>query len=301
MDRLLSMRVFQKVIDEGGFAAAARALDLSAAVVTRLITDLEQHLGARLIQRTTRRLALTEAGEAYLQRVRNILGDIEEAEAQTRANTEALTGVLRVQSAPVLAVHHLAPLIAAFRQRYPGLTLDVHEDSPLAPPVENYDVTLFASDADFDANVVARPIVTTRSVLCAAPDYLRRRGTPQQPHDLTQHECLKLKLLPKLRTWRLVHVDDPRQVVEVPINPALAANHTDTLLRATLTGAGICSLPVVLAGPFFDSGALQPLLPEWKTGEFTLYAALPTRKHMPARTRVFLEFLTEQARLASGA
>jgi DNA-binding transcriptional LysR family regulator len=301
MDRLLSMRVFQKVIDEGGFAAAGRALDMSAAGVTRLISDLERHLNARLIQRTTRKLALTEAGETYLARVRAILSDIDDAEAVTLAHTQELSGVLRVQAPPALAVHHLAPLIGAFRQRYPRLVLDLHVDSPLEPPVENFDITLLAADAGFDGNVVARAITSTLAVLCAAPAYLQRKGVPQTPAELVGHDCLKLKSLQRLRSWRLYLADDSSQHVEVAINPVVYANHTDTLLQATLAGAGISSQPVVLVAPYFESGTLQPLLPQWTTGEFTIYAALPTRKHIPARTRVFLEFLTEQAQLAAQA
>ena len=125
MDRLLSMRVFERVVAEGGFAAAARALDLSPPVVTRLVADLEEHLGARLLQRTTRRLSLTEAGQHYLGRVRNILQDIEEADAVARAHTLELSGLLRVHAPPVLASYVVAPLLAGFRQRYPKIQVDI--------------------------------------------------------------------------------------------------------------------------------------------------------------------------------
>lgn len=300
MDRLLSMRVFQKVIDEGGFAAAARGLDLSPAVVTRLVSDLEQHLATRLIQRTTRKLALTEAGEAYLERVRNILSDIDDAEAITVAQTREVSGVLRVQAAAVLAVHHLAPLIPEFRRRYPKLVLDIHVDAPGLLQVENFDVTLMPADAEFDANVVARPIASTRAVLCAAPDYLRRRGTPRTPDALTAHDCLKMRQQQRMRIWRLVAADGSGQTVDVPVDPVVVANHTDTLLRATLAGAGISSQALVLAQPYFAVGQLVPLLPEWITGDFTIYAALPSRKHLPARTRAFLDFLAAQAALPPG-
>ena len=125
MDRLLTMRVFQKVIDEGGFAAAARALDMSAAVVTRLVADLEDHLGTRLLHRSTRRLSLSLAGETYLARVRAILQDIDEADRLTSSQTHELAGVLRVLAPPVLATHVLAPLIAGFRQLYPKILLNI--------------------------------------------------------------------------------------------------------------------------------------------------------------------------------
>lgn len=142
MDRLLSMRAFQQVVDDGGFAAAARTLDMSAAVMTRLIVDLEEHLGARLLQRTTRKLSLTEAGQSYLTQVRNILNAVEEAEASTRQKTDELEGLLRVHTPPLIAVHILAPLVAEFMCRYPKVVLDITVDSPLVPPIEEFDLTI---------------------------------------------------------------------------------------------------------------------------------------------------------------
>ncbi len=134
MDRLQSMRVFQQVVEEGGFAAAARKLDLAPAVVTRLVGDLEKHLGVRLMQRTTRRLSLTQAGEAYLDRLRTILPDIDEADAMVQAQTREMTGTVHVLAPPVAATHMLAPAIVAFQKSHPGVRVEVHvEDSPIRP------------------------------------------------------------------------------------------------------------------------------------------------------------------------
>ena len=297
MDRLQSMRVFQQVVDEGSCAAAARALDLSPAVVTRLVGDLEEHLGARLLQRTTRRLALTDAGQAYLARVRHILTDIDEAHAAAQAHTQEMAGVLRVLAPPVLAVHILAPLVAEFRRRYPRILLDIEVDSPAEPPIEDFDLTLLGTNTGFDANVIARPIVSTDGVVCAAPQYLREHGTPRAPADLAQHLCLRLRgtgLRP--RHWRLLNPDEDDRALEVDVSPALLVNHTDTLLSATLAGAGLSSQPVDLVATHLRNGQLQRVLAPWITGRFTLFAALPSRKFMPARTRAFLEFLTAQTR-----
>jgi DNA-binding transcriptional LysR family regulator len=156
MDRLLSMRVFTRVVDEGGFAAAARALDMSPPVVTRLVADLEDHLGTRLLQRTTRRVSLTEAGQLYLNRVRSILQDIDEAHEVTRLSTNELTGVLRLHATPVLATHLLGPNVAEFRRRHPGIQLDVTVDATMTPPIEDFDITLMAVDSSYDGDVVAR-------------------------------------------------------------------------------------------------------------------------------------------------
>lgn len=298
MDRLMSMRVFQKVIDEGGFAAAARALDMSPAVVTRLVADLEQHLGTRLLHRSTRRLSLSVAGEAYLQRLRAILQDIDEADRVASSQTHELGGVLRVLAPPVLASHVLAPLIAGFRQLYPKILLNIEVASFKEPPIEDYDITLMPTDEAFDANVIARKISATEAVLVASPAYLLRKGAPATPQDLAAHEILRLRA-PGLRshTWRLLNSARQDEALDVMVDPGLWINHTDTLLRAALGGAGITSVAVDLVAPYLSRGELVRVLRPWITGRLSLYAALPSRQFMPERTRVFLEYLTEQTRI----
>ena len=192
MDRLQSMRVFQQVVDDGSFAAAGRKFDMSAAVVTRLVSDLETHLGVRLL-RTTRRLALTDAGEAYLARVRHILSDIDEAHAAAQAHVQEMSGVIRILAPPLFGVHVLAPLVAEFGRRYPRVVLDIHVDSPQVPPIEDYDLTLLGAADTFDANIIARPIASSDGILCASPGYLREYGTPLQPQELAGHRCLRIK------------------------------------------------------------------------------------------------------------
>lgn len=298
MDRLLSMRVFQRVADEGSFSAAARSLDLSPAVVTRLVADLEEHLGARLLQRSTRHLSLTEAGQTYLSRVRNILQDIDEAHAITSSHTTELAGVLRLYAPPVLASYVVAPLLAGFRKRFPKILLDIEVESVEEPQFEDYDITLLSSDGRFDADVIARKVIESQSVLVASPDYLKRRGTPHAPPDLVDHECLRLKLPGgRPRTWRMWREQQPEQVVELDVEPVLWANHTDTLLRATLDGAGITSVLVNWVAPYLTRGDLVRVLHPWITGQLAMYAAMPSRKFVPERTRAFLDYLIEQTRL----
>lgn len=299
MDRLHSLRVFQRVVDEGGFAAAARALDLSPAVVTRLVADLEHHLGTRLLHRTTRRVALTEAGQAYLDRVRPILQDLEEADAHVSTHTREPAGTLRVLAPPVLATHVLAPLVAGFRQAYPRIRLQVEVDNRTDPPVEDHDVTLIGTTEDFDRPVVARRIIATEAVLVASPGYLVRRGTPRTPADLQHHDCLLLvPNVHRLRGWRLFRADQPEQSETLTLDAVLQSNHTDTLMRAALDGAGITATSTELAAPHMASGALVRVLSPWIIGRLVLYAALPSRKHLPQRTRVFLDYLSEQTQLA---
>lgn len=300
MDRLLSMRVFQKVVDEGGFAAAARALDMSPAAVTRLFGDLEHHLGARLMQRTTRKLALTEAGELYLQRVRSILGEIADAEAAVGHSTQELQGTVHVLASPVLASYFLAPQVAQWRKRYPKVALDIAVDPFPHNRVEEFDVTFMAVDEGYDANVVARPLATTEWILCAAPAYLQRAGTPLQPQDLQHHDYLKFPWQQagngSNRRMRLRPAAGEGDAVEVDMPVALQSTSMEVLLRATLDGAGIAVHSCLLAEQHLASGDLVRVLPDWIFGRLTVFAAVPTRKLMPARTRAFLDVIHDWVR-----
>lgn len=294
MDRLLSMRVFERVVDEGGFAAAARALEMSAPVVTRLVADLEEHLGTRLLQRSTRSLSLTDAGQTYLARVRSILQDIDEADAVTRSQTDELEGLLRVHAPPVLASYVLAPMLSAFRRRYPKIELDIEVETMSELPFEAFDITLMGVDDSFNGEVVARKVVEAEVILVAAPAYLQSRGTPQKPEDLSAHDCLRLRHSSSSpRLWRMWRQGQPENVLEVSVKPVIAANHTDTLLRAALDGAGITSVSMDIVAPFLTRGELVRVLSPWITGRLAMYAALPSRKFIPQRSRVFLDFLVE--------
>ena len=284
MDRLLSMRVFQKVVDEEGFAAAARALDMSPAVITRLVVDLENHLGTRLLHRTTRKLSLSPAGKAYLTRVRTILQDIDEADSAVGMQTQELAGVLRVLSPPVLATHVLAPMIAEFRDLYPKILLDIDVESFKEPSVEDYDITLMPALNTFDGNVIARKISTAEAVLVCTPAYIEKHGMPLTPGDLAGHEILRMKSSEshsRPRIWRLFNSENNDEPLDVAVEPGLWVNHNDTLLRATLDGAGISPSVISLVAPYLCRGELVRVLPPWISGRFSLYAALPSRRVHP--------------------
>ena len=297
MDRLQSMRVFQQVVDEGGFAAAARKMDLAPAVVTRLIGDLEQHLGVRLLQRTTRRLSLTQAGERYLERLRTILAEIDDADAMVQAETQEMSGTVRVLAPPVAATHMLAPAIAGFQKLHPNVSVDVHvEDSP-DPAVHEFDLAVLSSTTLVDPDVIARPIILSQAVFCAAPDYLKRHGEPKVPEDLLRHRVLRLRLPNvRLRPMRLLDPTQDDRVMELDVTPVLTANHTDTLLRATVEGGGISSQPIDLLAPLLHAGALKRVLAPWITARLALVAAIPSRKYLPSRVRAFMDYLIEHPR-----
>ena len=297
MDRLLSMRVFQRVIDEGGFAAAARVLDMSPAGVTRLVTDLEQHLGTRLMQRTTRKLALTEAGEAYLLRVRSILAEVDDAEATAADSASQLQGMLRVLAPPLFANNFLANQINRWISRYPKVPIDLHVDPFPQSRVEEFDVTFLVVNEGFDANIVARPVAHTEWIVCASPAYLQRHGTPLQPQDLPPHQYLRFPWPAAsghtARGLRLSRLDGSQADVEIPMQVVLQSTSYEALFTAALDGAGILVMPKFPVDNYLKSGALVQLLPDWIFGRFTVYVALPTRKLIPARTRAFLDFATE--------
>ena len=297
MDRLQAMKIFERVVEEGGFAAAARAMDMSPPVVTRMVAELEQHLGTRLLQRTTRKLALTDAGESYLQRVRAILHEIDDAEAA--ASTRDLRGTIRIVAAPVLATNFLAPMMAAWHAYYPKLMLDISMDAYASSRVDEFDVTIMVAGEDFDANIVARPLVQGEAIVVASPDYLERRGIPREPQDLIHHDYLRDSSVPaclhsgpgrKLRLQSL-RADVPDEEVDAPA--VLQSVSTELLMRAAVDGAGVAVTSRLLAEEHLARGELVHILPGWIFSRYTIYAALPSGRMLPARTRVFLDFLTE--------
>ena len=292
------MRAFQKVIDEGGFAAAARALEMAPAGVTRLVTDLEQHLGTRLIQRTTRKLALTEAGQAYLTRVRSILSEVDDAEAAATQSSSELQGTVHVLAPALLTDYFLAAQVMPWLARYPKVALILHVDSHPHNRVEEFDVTFMVVNEGFDANIVARPIAHTEWVVCASPGYLQRHGTPGNPAELQGHAYLRFPWHASGRTSqgiRLRRIDGTGEDAEIAMRMVLQSDSYDALFRAAIDGAGVAVIPSLPAASFFESGSLVQLLPDWIAGRYTVYAALPTRKLIPARTRAFLDFAIEQA------
>jgi len=297
MDQLRAMRVFARVADEGSFAGAARALDLAPAVVTRVIAELEEHLGARLMHRTTRRLALTEVGDDYLLRVRQILADIDDAEAVAGTATTEPRGHLRVLVPPALAVHQLAKHLPRFHKLHPQVTVELHSPGPVDTVDEAYDLTLLTTRQPLAGEFVARRLARTEVILCASPEYLDRRGRPSHPEQLGHHDTL----LPPISELQrgitfyagVIGDDEPPgdTVTLVPQRPVLSTSHTDTMYAAALHGLGIAGLPSFVVEDALLEHALERVLPAWRLFAITIWAAMPTRKHLPARTRVFLDFL----------
>ncbi|MGA0611440.1 LysR family transcriptional regulator [Caldimonas sp. KR1-144] len=299
MDQFRAMTAFVRVIDEGSFAKAARALDLTPPVITRLVSDLEQALGTRLIHRTTRRLALTAVGAQYLERARQILADLEEANTQAMTTTGQLRGVLRVSGPLPFLVHQVAPRLPAFRERYPGVDFEVTAAAMLEAPDENADVTLLLSGPrPIDGDFVARRLAHAQIVFCATPDYLDRHGRPQSPADLDAHQLLVPNVSFAPREWTFRRVGDGRdgaaqQVVGVLRRSAISSTSTDLLLAAARAGMGIAGTLSYSVADALREGSLERVLADWSVGHYVVHAAMPTRKYLPLRTRVFTDFLVE--------
>jgi DNA-binding transcriptional LysR family regulator len=295
MDRLHSMRVFSRVVDEGSFAAAARELDLSPAVVTRLVADLEEHLGARLMNRTTRRLSLTDTGESYLDRVRHVLTEVDEAEALATASSSEPRGHLRVLCSPAFAVHQLAKHLKVFRDRYPQVTLELSVPGPVESVDENFDVSILTEGRrPLEGGFIARRLARSEVITCAAPEYLDRYGRPEHPRDLVHHEAMVPTFMRELTFQTRSDGRTPVEsyTIERP-RAGLSTIHTDTLYAVALAGMGITGLPSFVAEDALLESALERVLPRWQLLSTTLYAGMPTRKHVPARTRAFVDFLVQ--------
>ena len=298
MDRLQSMRVFERVVDEGGFAAAARALDLAPAAVTRLIEDLEQSLGVRLLNRTTRKLSLTQAGEVYLARIRPILVEIEEAQELAKSHTHEIDGTLRIAASPTAGVNAIAPAVAEFRRAHPGVQVEIHISHVPAEEVEHFDITFLQQDVRLDADVVVRPVFSSRMVLCGTPGYLRANGVPNQPEDLANHCVLRVRMAgARLRPLKLVNPQEGGRSVEIDAPAGVIANDLDTIAYAALEGAGLALFAEIPWSRVLREGGLQRVLEPWVGAEsLGFVAAMPSRRFMPLRTRAFLDFIVEFVR-----
>lgn len=300
MDSLRAMRVFARVVDEGSFAGAARALDLAPAVVTRLVAELEEHLGARLMNRTTRRTALTEVGESYLERVRRILADVDEAEALAHASVAEPRGPVRVLMPPAVAVHQLAKHLPRFHARYPLVSIEIVATGAVETVDDSFDLTVMALRRPLDGNFIARRLARSEVVTVASPEYLDRRGRPRHPRELIDHDVLIPPLSELQRGvtfYRGRFGEDGEGGGEtfhaMPKRGVLSTLNTDTNYAAALAGLGVAGLPSFVVEDALMEHALERVLPAWRLQSATLWVGMPTRQHVPARTRVMMDFLIE--------
>jgi len=298
MDLFHSMRVFQCVVDEGGFAAAARKMDLAPAAVTRLIQDLEQRLGVRLLHRTTRKISLTQAGEGYLSRLRLILAEVDEAADQARAHSSEISGSLRVATTSLVAVNLLAPCVADFQRQHPEVQVEIHTSDRPGQELHQFDLSIVRQDGHLDADVVVRPVVEMNYVLCGSMSYLQAHGVPQVPEDLSRHRMVRLRIPgARLHAIGLVNPVQGNRGIEITPAWSVISNDDETAYQAALAGAGLALLPELALTARLHGGQLRRVLAPWiSSDELKLVATMPSRRFLPLRTRAFLEFFVQHVR-----
>jgi len=290
MDRMTAMTVFVEVVERGSLTAAAEALDMSRAMVTRYLAEVERWLGARLLHRTTRRISLTGPGEAALLRFRQMLAIGEELHGELATDNPEPHGVLRVTASVSFGQSHLAAAVAGFVQRYPLTRVELLLVDRMVNLVEErVDVAVRISRA-IDPNLIARPLAQCHSVLCASPAYLAAHGAPATADALAAHNCLTHHYVGK-SVWQLQR--DGR-TVSVAVGGNISANEASLLVEAVRAGAGIAMLPIYQIGPLLESGELVQVLPDYELEVMGLHAVYASRRQLPAVMRSFLDFLIER-------
>lgn len=293
MDRLLSMRTFARVVDEGSFAGAARKLALNQAVVTRLVADLESHLGTRLLHRTTRSLRLTDAGERYLSRCRQILADVEAAEEEVSDGDARIAGKVRVAVPAYLALEVMAKRGPKFHALYPDIILDLALlDRPVDLVSEGFDIAVVPSSVAVPSSLITRSLGQKAIVLAASSTYLRARGTPARPEDLSKHACIGYNAYSSREQWRLVRADG--ETATVAVNYVLQTNSLAFVHRALCNGLAIGPLVRYETVPDPEPDPLITVLPGWTLGSFEMQLVYPSREYMPRRVRAVIDFFIEE-------
>jgi DNA-binding transcriptional LysR family regulator len=290
MDRLDSMRIFVRVAELGSFSAVARQMEVARSVVTRQVAALEAQLGVKLIVRSTRSLALTSAGEAYLARCREILDLVDAAEDGLAEEGAIARGHLRISVPLSFGLRHLVPLMLDFERTYPEISLDLDfTDRPVNLIEEAIDLAIRIT-GNLDPHNVARRIGSSRLMVLASPDYLKRHGEPSHPLDLADHECL-MYLPSQGGGWTFMI--DGRPTV-FPVRGRLRANNGDGLVEAAARGLGITCQPSFIAASAIEAGRLRVILDDYPMPELGIYAVFPSNRFIPHRVRLLVDYLIER-------
>jgi DNA-binding transcriptional LysR family regulator len=294
MDVLQAMKTFTAVVEAGSFVGAMDATALSKPAVSRQVSDLEAHLGTRLLQRTTRRLSLTSEGQGYYQRCKEVLQAVQEAEAEVASSTVQAQGRLRIGAPQTFGALHLAALWGRFAAENPQVSLDiVLADRVVDLVEEGYDLVVRIARLP-DSSLVSRPLARTRMVLCASPAYLAQRGTPRHPHELAQHDVVSYTYWSSGDVWSF---QSEKGDVSVRTHSRIHANNGDTCRAAALADQGIVLQPDFLVHADLRSGALVELMPQFKAVELGIFAVYATRKQLPLKVRRLVDFLVEALRV----
>lgn len=291
MDKLTGMAVFAKVAEKSNFTAAARDLGLSKSAVSKQIQRLEDRLGVRLLNRTTRKLHLTESGQAFYERARRVVEEAEEAEfAVSRLHTEP-RGTLRINAPMTFGLRHLAPWLPDFIKQYPDLGIDIAFNDRQVDLIEDgFDVGIRIADLT-DSSLIARKLSPCRMAVVASPDYWNKNGRPAYPSELADHECLLYQHLKTGGEWRF---DGPDGPINVPVQGRLRSDNGDALLEMTKAGLGVYLCPTFMSGESISSGELEPVLNQFVRSNISVYAIWPHNRHLSAKVRTFVDFLIDR-------
>lgn len=295
MDRLTSMAVFVHAAEKHSFTAAAEHFGLSPTMVGKHIRFLEERVGTRLVQRTTRRQSLTEAGQLYYERCKQLLADAEAADACVDALRATPRGVLRIHAPVSFGSQRLAPALADFLKRYAEIEVDLALGDRMVDLIEEGYEAAIRIGPLADSGLIAQPLQPYRMWLCASPDYLAHAGTPREPMELAQHECLGFAYWHTKHSWRLRHGNHTE---EVPVHGRFVANNGQALRSAALAGLGIIMQPEVLLADDVAAGRLIPVLPAWEPPSRPMHLVYPADRRPTAKLRCFIDFVVETFRPA---
>jgi len=290
MDRLKAMQVFVEVADRGSLSAAAVHLDMSRAMVSRYLAEMEQWVGVRLLHRTTRRLSLTPAGAETLPRCRQMLDMVGDLHSAVATPEDTPRGLLRITTSMSFGARHLAPAVTDYVKRHPGTSVDLMLVERAVNLVEERVDLAVRITNDLDPNLIARKLAVCRSVVCASPEYLAREGVPARVEDLSLRNCLTHSYFGK-SLWRFERDGEP---VDVPVGGSISANEVSVLCSAAVEGAGIAMLPTYYAAEYIASGKLQVILPQCKPQELGIYGVYASRRQMPLILRSMMDYLAER-------
>jgi DNA-binding transcriptional LysR family regulator len=286
------MEVFVEVVRKNGFARAADALDTSPANVTRIIADLESHLGTRLLNRSSRKMSLTESGDALYERAKTIVEDMAEVEAIASSTSMTPRGLLRLNAPLSFGVLQLAPLWGKFMDLHPGIELEVALIDRVVDIVEEgYDMAIRISRSG-SASHAARKLATSQNICCAAPAYLEKHGVPKVPQDLAAHRCIGYRYAATADEWHFSK--PPGQTEVVKVNCAMHTNNGDTARAVAIAGGGVIWQPTFLIGADLREGRLVRLLPDYDLPDIDVLAVYPSRRHLSAKVRVMIDFLAQE-------
>ena len=292
MDKFASMKAFTTVVEEGGFAAAARKLQLSRSQVNKFVINLENHLGVQLFYRTTRKVTPTDDGRAFYDRCLDILSSLEEAELAVSQQNQQPRGVLKINAPMSFGISVLGKIVAEFMTRYPDIKIQLTlEDRFVDPIAEGYDLTIRIGRQPQSPNLAVKHIKTIPRSICAAPNYLKAKGIPQNANDLKHHECLHYGYLSTGCQWNLIKNGEEKKV---NVNGIFCSNNGEVLRDAAISGLGIIILPDFLVNSAIERKELEIILPEYQAVSLNLCILYPLNRHLATKVQLFTQFLQDR-------